>query len=92
MYILLNGENSEEIIADLKGIFGIQSISPAIKVEKDIDKLKEATLDLFQHVYTEGKTFKITGKRSDKTFALNTEDINHDFGAHLLKNIAGLTG
>ena len=91
MYILLNGENSEEIIADLKGIFGIQSISPAIKVEKDIDKLKEATLDLFQHVYTEGKTFKITGKRSDKTFSLNTEDINHDFGAHLLKNIAGLT-
>ncbi len=90
MYILLNGENSEEIIADLKGIFGIQSISPAIKVEKDIDKLKEATLELFQHVYTEGKTFKITGKRSDKSFELNTEEINHEFGAHLLKSMAGL--
>lgn len=90
MYILLNGENSEEIIADLKGIFGIQSISPAIKVEKDIDKLKEAALELFQHVYTEGKTFKITGKRSDKSFELNTEDINQEFGAHLLKSMAGL--
>lgn len=90
MYILLNGEDGEEIIENLKGIFGIQSFSPAVKVEKDIDKMKEASLDLFKKIYTEGQTFKITGKRSDKTFPLTSEDINQEFGAHLLINIEGL--
>ncbi|WP_318507999.1 tRNA uracil 4-sulfurtransferase ThiI [Bacillus sp. T3] len=90
MYILLNGEKGEEIIEGLKGIFGIQSFSPAIKVEKDIEQMKAAALSLFQQVYQPGKTFKITGKRSDKTFSLTSEDINQEFGAHLLINIDGL--
>lgn len=90
MYILLNGENGSGIIEGLKGIFGIQSFSPAVKVDKDIEKMKEAALTLFQEVYEEGKTFKITGKRSDKTFELTSEDINQEFGAHLLQNIDNL--
>ncbi|MDE3839919.1 tRNA 4-thiouridine(8) synthase ThiI [Bacillus methanolicus] len=90
MYVLLNGENSEEIISRLKGVFGIQSFSPAVKVEKDIDVMKEAVLDLFKSLYKPGNTFKITGKRADKTFFLSTDEINHTFGAHLLKNIEGL--
>ncbi|EIJ79278.1 thiamine biosynthesis protein ThiI [Bacillus methanolicus PB1] len=90
MHVLLNGENSEEIISRLKGVFGIQSFSPAVKVEKDIDVMKEAVLDLFKSLYKPGNTFKITGKRADKTFLLTTDEINHTFGAHLLKNIKGL--
>ena len=34
MYVLLNGENCEEMIGKLKNIFGIQSFSPAIKVKE----------------------------------------------------------
>lgn len=90
MYILLNGENGEGIIEGLRGIFGIQSFSPAIKVDKDIDLMKEAALSLFKQVYKPGNTFKITGKRSDKTFPLTSEDINQEFGAHLLINTEGL--
>jgi tRNA uracil 4-sulfurtransferase len=90
MYILLNGENSEEIISRLKGVFGITSFSPAVKVEKDIEVMKDAVLDLFKSLYTPGNTFKITGKRADKTFPLTTDEINNTFGAHLLKNIDGL--
>jgi tRNA uracil 4-sulfurtransferase len=90
MFILLNGENGDEIIEGLKGIFGIQSFSPAVKVEKDLDKMKEAALKLFKWNYSEGKSFKITGKRSDKTFPLTSEDINQEFGAYILQNIEGL--
>ncbi|NMD70765.1 tRNA 4-thiouridine(8) synthase ThiI [Bacillus sp. DNRA2] len=89
MYILLNGENGDEIIEGLRGIFGIQSFSPAVKVEKELDKMKDAALTLFQQVYKEGNTFKITGKRSDKTFELTAEDINQEFGAHILKSMDG---
>ncbi|MDN3018216.1 tRNA 4-thiouridine(8) synthase ThiI [Paenibacillus sp. BSR1-1] len=90
MYVLLNGENGIEIIGKLKNIFGIQSYSPAIKVEKDVEALKQASYELVSSQFKEGQTFKITAKRSDKTFELNTDGINQTIGAHLLKNIPGM--
>ncbi|PKG24973.1 tRNA uracil 4-sulfurtransferase ThiI [Niallia nealsonii] len=90
MYVLLNGENETEIAGALKDIFGIQSFSPAIKLEKDIDTMKETALKLVSSIYQEGKTFKITAKRVDKTFSLDTGEINSLFGGHLLKNIPGI--
>lgn len=90
MFIKLNGENSEGMFAVLRKVFGIQSFSPVIKVEKNPDKMKMAALDLVQQLYQEGQTFKITGKRADKTFELHTDEINREFGGHLLKNIPGL--
>ncbi|MEH7353654.1 tRNA uracil 4-sulfurtransferase ThiI [Neobacillus drentensis] len=90
MYVLLNGENGVEIMEKLKNIFGIQSFSPAIKLERDVEKLKQASLELVRTLYKEGQTFKITPKRSDKTFELNTDGINHTIGGHLLQNIPGL--
>ena len=90
MYILLNGENANEMLDKIKGVFGIQSFSPAVKVEKNIEKMKQIALNLFQELYQEGQTFKITGKRADKAFELTTDEINHTFGSHLLKNIEGL--
>lgn len=90
MYVLLNGENGKEIIEELKKIFGIQSFSPAIKVSRDLLEMKNAALELVGGLYKEGQTFKITAKRSDKTFELDTDEINQAFGAHLLKNIPGI--
>jgi tRNA uracil 4-sulfurtransferase len=90
MFILLNGEDSEGIAEKLKAIFGIQSFSPAVKVEKDLDKMKEAALELFRGIHKPGQTFKITAKRSDKTFELDTNEINSEFGGHILRNVKGL--
>ncbi|MBS4215354.1 tRNA uracil 4-sulfurtransferase ThiI [Neobacillus rhizophilus] len=90
MYVLLNGENGIEIIKKLKNIFGIQSFSPAIKVEREMESIKEASLTLVKSLYLEGQTFKVTAKRSDKTFDLNTDEINNAIGGHLLTNIAGI--
>jgi tRNA uracil 4-sulfurtransferase len=90
MYVLLNGENGIEIINKLKNIFGIQSYSPAIKIEKDIEILKQSSLELVKSLYQPGQTFKVTAKRSDKTFELNTDETNNAVGGHLLQNIPGL--
>lgn len=87
MYVLLNGENSREVSKHLKNVFGIQSFSPALKTAKDMETMKEAALALFKKNYKEGNTFKITAKRADKSFPLNTDELNHEFGAHLLKNV-----
>jgi len=90
MYVLLNGENGIEIIEKLKHVFGIQSFSPAIKVERNVETLKSSALDFVRSHYQEGQTFKVTPKRSDKTFELNTDGINRTIGGHLLQNIPGL--
>ena len=90
MYVLLNGENGTEIIEKLKHIFGIQSFSPAIKVERNVESLKDAALEFVRAHYKDGQTFKVNPKRSDKTFELNTDGINRTIGAYLLQNIPGL--
>ncbi|MGG1398662.1 tRNA uracil 4-sulfurtransferase ThiI [Bacillus salipaludis] len=90
MYVLLNGEDVQEIKMILRKIFGIQTFSPAVKVESDLEKMKEAALELVGSIYQAGQTFKVTAKRSDKTFELDTDGINQLFGAHLLSNIPGL--
>ncbi|WP_102274258.1 tRNA uracil 4-sulfurtransferase ThiI [Cytobacillus massiliigabonensis] len=90
MFILLNGENGLEIIELLKNVFGIQSFSPAIKTDRELENMKNAALDLFKKIHQAGETFKITTKRSDKSYYLDTNEINQIFGAHLLINIPEL--
>lgn len=90
MYIVLNGDDESEIIERIKGIFGIQSFSPAVKTSKDIDEMKDAALKLFNAVYEEGKSFKISTRRADKTYHLDTNELNREFGAHILKNVPNL--
>jgi tRNA uracil 4-sulfurtransferase len=90
MFILLNGENSTEIIEILQKIFGIRSFSPAVKVERDIEKIKQAADELFRNLYHSKQTFKISAKRADRTFEYNTDDINQILGAHILNSFPEL--
>ncbi len=87
MYVLLNGELVEPIIARLKNVFGIQSFSPAIKTDKDIDAIRAAALHIMLQAHSPGNTFKISARRSDKTFEYDTHGLNHAVGAHVLINV-----
>lgn len=90
MYIILGEEKVEDIVKGLKNIFGIQSFSPAVKVEKNVELMKEISLSLVQKLYQPGMSFKVSAKRIDKNFELGTDQMNREFGAHLLINIPGL--
>ncbi|MBA4537685.1 tRNA 4-thiouridine(8) synthase ThiI [Bacillus aquiflavi] len=90
MYVLLNNENGEAVVNKLKGVFGIQTFSPAIKVEKNLENMKKTALALVKRLYREGNTFKITTKRADKAFPYNSDELNNIFGGFLLKNIPNL--
>ena len=89
-YILLNGEDGRLIVERLKSVFGIQSFSPVIKSSKELEEMKEAVLQLFIKVYKEGNTFKITTKRADKLYPMDTNELNHVFGSHVLQNVPNL--
>jgi tRNA uracil 4-sulfurtransferase len=90
MYVVLGEEKVEDIVSVLKNIFGIQSFSPSVKVEKDLNVMREVSLALVQKLFKPGLTFKVTGKRIDKSFELSTDQINREFGGYLLQNISGM--
>lgn len=89
MYILLNGEPHEEIMEQLKTVFGIQSFSLAMKCENDIERIKTTALAAVQQV--EGKTFKVSAKRIDKQFPIGSNELNYTLGSHILRNTNHLT-
>lgn len=91
LYIHLNGENHEEIAARLQQIFGIQSFSLAIKCESNIDRIKECALEAIKGLYNPNDTFKVTAKRADKQFPLDTNELNYQIGSHILVNTEDLT-
>jgi thiamine biosynthesis protein ThiI len=90
MYLLLNEASYERIKEKLSNVFGIQSFSPVVRTEKNIEKVKEAALTLVKANFSPGNTFKINARRSDKTFEIDSQEMNSVLGAHILKNIDGI--
>ncbi|WP_419881935.1 tRNA uracil 4-sulfurtransferase ThiI [Peribacillus sp. B-H-3] len=90
MFIILNGADHVRIIALLKEVFGIQSLSPALKTGLDIEEVKNAALFYLSQLSGSIETFKISTRRADKTYPYNTDEMNHALGGHLLRNRDGL--
>lgn len=80
MHILLNGEDSHLVLPILEKVFGIQTFSPSIQVDKNLDALKQMTQQIMQEIYTGKETFKITAKRSDHNFELDSHEIQQYLG------------
>ena len=85
MYIQFKDEELEQIKAVIDHIFGIHMYHIAYIVNTNIEAIKTKLIEILQK--EEFKTFKIETKRSDKTFELNTQQINPLLGSHVLKNI-----
>ncbi|HBE2177509.1 TPA: tRNA 4-thiouridine(8) synthase ThiI [Enterococcus faecalis] len=87
MHILLNGEDSEEVIPKLSKVFGIQNFSPSIRIEKEMPAIRAMVQEVVREVYTPGKTFKITAKRSDHSFELDSNVLNQELGGAVIEAI-----
>lgn len=85
MHILLNGEDSEEVIPKLSKVFGIQNFSPSIRIEKEMPAIRAMVQEVVREVYTPGKTFKITAKRSDHSFELDSNGLNQELGGAVIE-------
>jgi len=84
MYISYNETNEEEILKNLKKIFGIHSIAICDKVNTNEDEIKNKVLEILKE--KEFKTFKVSTKRSDKTFPHTSMEFNNIIGGLVLKN------
>lgn len=83
IYIHLHGTDPQQIIPILKNVFGIRSFSCSLKVENDIEKIKEAAYLIMED---KSGTFKIKARRANKSFPLHSDDINRQVASVILKN------
>lgn len=71
----------------LKHVFGIHSVSVAVRCSKDIETVSNEALNALNE-YKDmfgGKSFKVVAKRSDKRYPLKSLDIAREVGGFLLE-------
>lgn len=90
LFIELHDENAELIIEELQKIYGIHSMSLAIKVNNELEAIKQGALTALQE-NNEIKTFKVSVRRANKGFPTGSQEMNQLIGAHLLKNSEDIT-
>lgn len=88
IYIDVDDSNYETAIEEVRKVFGVVGVCPAIKREKDYELLKKTALFLLKNKIEAGnKTFKIASKRGDKSFHLTSQEMSIDIGGYVLTGI-----
>ena len=89
MFIDVKSEDIEKVVEKLKCIFGIHEIIVGyISEDKSLDNIKTNILSLIKD--KNFKTFKVSTKRSDKTFPLNSMEISKSLGGYILRNTSNI--
>ncbi|MCM3731033.1 tRNA 4-thiouridine(8) synthase ThiI [Fictibacillus nanhaiensis] len=86
----LNGQPFEPVVKSLQDIFGIHSISLALRAENDLQEIQKAALLALNEAMVKKGTFKVTGKRSLKSFPVNSMQLNREVGGYLLQHTEDL--
>lgn len=89
IFVELHGEDADAILTELEKIYGIHSMSLAIKVENDLDTIKQGALTALKE-NEDAQTFKVSVRRANKGFPIGSQEMNPLIGAHILQNIDGL--
>ena len=88
IYVDVNDDNYEEVMEEVRKVFGIVGCCPGVKAEKDYDVLKATALKLIEQKIEEGaKTFKVESRRGDKSLPLTSQEMSIDIGGYILSNV-----
>lgn len=89
IYIDVDDSNYMQVTDEVRKVFGVVGVCPAVKREKDYDLLKGTALAMLKEEIEKNdvKTFKIASKRGDKSFKFTSQEMSIDIGAYVLKNL-----
>ncbi len=91
MFLYADDSNDmNSAIERLPSVFGIQSFSPVAKCEPNLTDIYKKALEVIGSDETEGKSFKVEIKRTDKKFPYVTSELQQMIGGHVLRNFPGL--
>ncbi|MDP4143009.1 MAG: tRNA uracil 4-sulfurtransferase ThiI [Bacillota bacterium] len=77
----------DETIERVRKVFGISELCVVTQVENDLDKINEEALRQVEE--SGAATFKVFGNRANKSFYLNSMEVNRTVGGYVLKNLEG---
>lgn len=77
----------EEVVDNLKTVFGISGICPVVYVEDEgFEKLGQEVIKYLGEIYPEkNQTFKVAARRSRKNYPLDSMEINKEMGGVILE-------
>ena len=75
----------DEAVSRLSRVFGFAALSRALIVPKDFAAIRAAAVDYLRDELLAVKTFKVSAKRSDKTFPVASPEICAELGGDLLE-------
>lgn len=88
IYVDLEDYDYEEVIEEVRKVFGIVGVCPGVRAKKDYDTLKEIALKMLEEKIDDGyKTFKVESRRGDKSFRLTSQEMSMDIGGYLLSKV-----
>ena len=88
IYVDLDGYDCEEVVEEVKKVFGIVGVCPAVRAEKDYNLLKELALKMLEEKIEQGyKSFKVDSRRGDKDFKLTSQEMSLDIGGYLVSQV-----
>lgn len=84
---LTSSDDSEihALIERLPKIFGIQSFSPVASCSKELDDIQATALKIMDSLESQDKTFRVTVKRTDKFFPLDTYELQSVVASNVLR-------
>ena len=85
MYIEFKDSELEDIKNIIDKTFGIHMYHIANIVDTNLEVIKSSVLEIVKN--EKFSTFKVETKRSDKTFEVHSQDMNHVLGGVILRNI-----
>ena len=87
-YIRAKREDFPEMMDRIKKVFGIIYISPCLQVDKTVEAMEAACVEVMKEKnYPEGTTFKVMVNRVDKRFVPKSPELSAILGGAILKGL-----
>ena len=80
----------QALIERLPKIFGIQSFSPVASCSQELEDIQTTALQIMESLDSQDKTFRVTVKRTDKRFPMDTYELQTTVASHVLRQYPSL--
>ncbi|OFL14856.1 tRNA sulfurtransferase ThiI [Anaerococcus sp. HMSC068A02] len=88
LYINADKNDFDDLIREIKKVFGIIYISEIKRCDKKIESIEDALKEILDNMDIKNKSFKVITNRVDKSFEIKSPEFSQMIGGFILKNYA----
>lgn len=88
LYIKADKNDFDDLIREIKKVFGIIYISEIKRCDKKIESIEYALKEILDNMDIKNKSFKVITNRVDKSFEIKSPEFSQMMGGFILKNYA----